>query len=1164
MGILVFGVWKVKGYWGTTVKDTPILFTDNDLLSDVSTGQLVYFDIEGNTVSNIERASLSNFKVDYINNIIRCKDGESESSFYSDNTYISFECLDNIIIPNEEKKKQNLIADKTANTDETPKRKRERGKQVISGGRILYNENYFDSNASFGFDSYKSPVSNSTTNDGDKIMRDDNDTIEDHFDEDDLLAGLGFNDSDDSSSSFNTDNDSDTNKDATNNLPNSIADLYNCFGKYKHNGRRESTSLNVFDLSLWIDSDVLNAEYYGLKVNEILFLYDVFVLKKRYNRNGNEINVKIDNDCISPKWSLLLSKFSYKDLREIIYNAPKLQPALPVDFCKNNIDVLTNDYGMPNVDICKLYCLNKISNAEYISDYKDIKHKLYVYRNCNATHHEDEGTPMCKMGKTRIRNLEKRLEEQYEKVIKQNVIAQFLQLCVDANVIADFNNTTPENFELVAVFIENYNILRSNFLEYDVYNKVLDSYEKLSKSYKDALKRSLLNCINESAISASQSDKVTPFLLRYHVDNFGSWILESTKLQIKELVNERFSKLDNLEDLREAYKADYITKQQYYSRYKQITSNYDVRQFLNELSDYKIDDAPMEIQWHVVSNIVKQLGYKSLEEYKYCQDFVYDIRSLLKWLTNYGNVKDIVLKKAEDEICSVLSNDERWTLFEEKIVQSPGTENIRKRLDEAYKNKSANKELFKLACFQDVMLSDVDNINDSKIKLFIADNLDAKHQHMMQQQTSGFLKLYLWQKQPSENFEWDLIKTHFHELSANAQIRILRYIFGKISSGDLPLTIDDLYTEFVDTSTPACSAICGILFMLKAKKNNMDVSITPAMLESAIGKEEYQRYYFLNDSKELFYPCNGYLAISANKYDIEYQSFNGIITKEDKNDELFYVIHFYDSPVDLFGKTIDWLLDSDNVNIAKQVLLKNTQVEVINGNYYIHESKEFFVKQFIIAYGIDDKCGLVSDKERMIELGYLPRNNAYQPLYTNYLRIYDDDNHYICRCGSYGGSDHHNNIPFFWCNKKMCVRRAHFLLPPSQWEKYRFADLLFIALGQSPDVRESVWRVNSEISQFICDYKHVSDSNERNIYSKPLNEIEEKGIWDESSSIYREIYDEEDDNEDDEDYENYSSDQDEPTYNKYNGSYAQDEMGYSDDDIDTIFDGDPDAYWNID
>lgn len=38
----------------------------------------------------------------------------------------------------------------------------------------------------------------------------------------------------------------------------------------------------------------------------------------------------------------------------------------------------------------------------------------------------------------------------------------------------------------------------------------------------------------------------------------------------------------------------------------------------------------------------------------------------------------------------------------------------------------------------------------------------------------------------------------------------------------------------------------------------------------------------------------------------------------------------------------------------------------------------------------------------------------------------------------------------------------------------------------------------------------------------------------------------------------------EPTYDCYNGSYAQDEAGYSDDDIDTIFDGDPSAYWNID
>ncbi len=35
-------------------------------------------------------------------------------------------------------------------------------------------------------------------------------------------------------------------------------------------------------------------------------------------------------------------------------------------------------------------------------------------------------------------------------------------------------------------------------------------------------------------------------------------------------------------------------------------------------------------------------------------------------------------------------------------------------------------------------------------------------------------------------------------------------------------------------------------------------------------------------------------------------------------------------------------------------------------------------------------------------------------------------------------------------------------------------------------------------------------------------------------------------------------------YGRYAGTYVQDEMGWSDEDIDTVLDGDPDAYWNID
>lgn len=66
------------------------------------------------------------------------------------------------------------------------------------------------------------------------------------------------------------------------------------------------------------------------------------------------------------------------------------------------------------------------------------------------------------------------------------------------------------------------------------------------------------------------------------------------------------------------------------------------------------------------------------------------------------------------------------------------------------------------------------------------------------------------------------------------------------------------------------------------------------------------------------------------------------------------------------------------------------------------------------------------------------------------------------------------------------------------------------------------------------------------------------------------IYDTNDENgSDDEGYDDeccelYTATSEDSHYSRYLGSYAQDEMGYSDEDIDTIFDGDPSAYWNID
>lgn len=52
-----------------------------------------------------------------------------------------------------------------------------------------------------------------------------------------------------------------------------------------------------------------------------------------------------------------------------------------------------------------------------------------------------------------------------------------------------------------------------------------------------------------------------------------------------------------------------------------------------------------------------------------------------------------------------------------------------------------------------------------------------------------------------------------------------------------------------------------------------------------------------------------------------------------------------------------------------------------------------------------------------------------------------------------------------------------------------------------------------------------------------------------------------DDYDDSDDYDDYDGRE---SYGQYAGSYAQDVEGLSDDFINDVLDGDPDAYWNID
>lgn len=228
-GILVYGIWGKTRMLRNIKTSAPVIFSNSDLLSKVFPGCLVYFELNDNRVSNIERASLANFKIDFINSIITCDNLGSNYSSYIANTIIAFERLENIIMPEKD------------SDEKTPHQR----KRTRSWYRSKF-ANLLEDDAPLKPEEFNPKLINKT-----EVC-----------------------------------------------LPKSINDLYNCFGKYMHRGNSRII-LDVFDLSLWVDQDVLNDKYYGMNVEELKFLYDIFVMRKHYDQKGNVINYKPANDVIS-------------------------------------------------------------------------------------------------------------------------------------------------------------------------------------------------------------------------------------------------------------------------------------------------------------------------------------------------------------------------------------------------------------------------------------------------------------------------------------------------------------------------------------------------------------------------------------------------------------------------------------------------------------------------------------------------------------------------------------------------------------------------------------------------------------------------------------------------------------------------------------------------
>lgn len=781
------------------------------------------------------------------------------------------------------------------------------------------------------------------------------------------------------------------------------------------------------------------------------------------------------------------------------------------------------------------------------------------------------------MSSTTLTELTVSLNDCFSKKIVPRIVSKFEEITGQKHSkIFLENGSNKDDLLTLGVFLDEYDTLLVYwYSNEEIFNRIADYYKK-------AINKFVRVHLNNELLELSKNNNALPSLLRAIIHRAKDWIDNSTLIEVNKTVNQRFSELLDLEELKVALDQNYITSKQFFLSYRKLTKDYTTKDFIQEISNTYIFDKPFPllVQGYILYNIIKLLDFKSLDSFNYIKiddaTAISDVRSLLRWINSQlnRNIHIVVARRSINLLISALNDTEIWSLFEEGLITCPSKKSIEENLQLVYSKRRFDKNWIKEQCIQDRMSQDITILDDIELKILLVEHLDNKHKKHLQEHSEGFLKLFLWLDQPDSNYNWELIITHFSELPSKYQVKLFKYIFYLLAKNALSISINELYNQLINPNKLPCAAVCFISYLLKIKGNNPNVSISSKHLNASLGQLTLDE---LNEISEFFYYCSGHLALTYNEPDREYFSYNGFVTKEYYNNKEYYAITFYDRPHNVCNREIEWL-DNSWVQRYKTILTENIETIIVNNKYLIDTSNEIAVRQFVIALDLDDKCCLIDDKEALIQKGLLPTNNAYLPKYTNTLLPYENRKYKVCRGTNYPDIDPNTKIPFFWCNKKVCTRLRHIISPIEEWESYRFSDLLYIILGRDKSILDTIWSVTSEVSQFVHDYltqlhntiaqEVHAETSSMEIISHKSNEQDEIGELPIDFCVIQNIFEDNscDDDEDDidiesNDYEDYG----EPnTYDRYRGTYAQDEMGYSDDDIDTIFDGDPDAYWNID
>ena len=456
-------------------------------------------------------------------------------------------------------------------------------------------------------------------------------------------------------------------------LPNDINGLYSLFGNktdyedlFYDDTFDHTVKIEILDIKYWFEKGMVKDKDYCIKTAEqVLYLFNIFENKREYFSPPKPgCGIGKDNSILDI-WKYILSKLNHAELKKIYEKEPRLQPALPRNFCLKNLDLLSLDFKFRTPSVCEQYFKYRINNALTATEFILLKGNVRS----------------LSLSKKIVNELQLMLEERYKNQIISNIKRKLTE--ISGNEIYGENRVrflvydNEQDYLLkIGSMLDIHDRLsekdkefESIKTEYEIIKKYLSIFLELLPIDRKELENVVKEIIREYILKNARKGKAGITIL--YIDEFGYHIgiqMCDVIEEIKTISNNKFAETHDIWELNYAFSNNLITEEQHYKRYKSLTENFAFTEILDIVLCNRFERKSLLVQEYLLSKLFHDFHSKTLFGHNYVKYYditIWHLKDLIDICKEKAEREDIdkeVWEKVLNEVKSKLSEEDRLLL----------------------------------------------------------------------------------------------------------------------------------------------------------------------------------------------------------------------------------------------------------------------------------------------------------------------------------------------------------------------------------------------------------------------------------------------------------------------------------------------------------------------